>query len=127
MTSLDGINGWPTQTLLRGENYSKQSNEFQATDKAVSRQKQDEKGKKTIEKQKEKWGEEWWKNRKTSKNVENTGKEGESGENIGKQGESGKNTEKHVKTEKIRERHRKTRENRANQGKTEKHGKTGKT
>ena len=31
MTSLDGINGWSIQTLLRGENDSKQSDEFQAT------------------------------------------------------------------------------------------------
>ena len=30
MTSLDGINGWSIQTLLRGENDSKQSDEFQA-------------------------------------------------------------------------------------------------
>ena len=47
--------------------------------------------------QKEKWGEEWWQNRKTAENVENTGKEEEPGENI----------EKHD-------------ENRANQGKTQK-------
>ena len=31
MTSLDGINGRSIQTLLRGENDSKQSDEFQAT------------------------------------------------------------------------------------------------
>ena len=31
MTSLDGINGPSIQTLLRGENDSKQSDEFQAT------------------------------------------------------------------------------------------------
>ena len=31
MTSLDGINGWSIQTLLRGENDSKQSDEFRAT------------------------------------------------------------------------------------------------
>ena len=31
MTSLDGINGWSIQTLLRGENDSKQSDEIQAT------------------------------------------------------------------------------------------------
>ena len=31
MTSLDGINGPLIQTLLRGENDSKQSDEFQAT------------------------------------------------------------------------------------------------
>ena len=30
MTSLDGINGRSIQTLLRGENDSKQSDEFQA-------------------------------------------------------------------------------------------------
>ena len=30
MTSLDGINGSSIQTLLRGENDSKQSDEFQA-------------------------------------------------------------------------------------------------
>ena len=30
MTSLDGINGLSIQTLLRGENDSKQSDEFQA-------------------------------------------------------------------------------------------------
>ena len=30
MTSLDSINGWSNQTLLRGENDSKQSDEFQA-------------------------------------------------------------------------------------------------
>ena len=30
VTSLDGINGWSIQTLLRGENDSKQSDEFQA-------------------------------------------------------------------------------------------------
>ena len=30
MTSPDGINGWSIQTLLRGENDSKQSDEFQA-------------------------------------------------------------------------------------------------
>ena len=30
MTSLDGINGWSIQTLLRGENDSKQSDEIQA-------------------------------------------------------------------------------------------------
>ena len=28
--SLDGINGWSIQTLLRGENDSKQSDEIQA-------------------------------------------------------------------------------------------------
>ena len=32
MTSLDGINGPSIQTLLRGENDSKQSDEFQATE-----------------------------------------------------------------------------------------------
>ena len=32
MTSLDGINGRSIQTLLRGENDSKQSDEFQAND-----------------------------------------------------------------------------------------------
>ena len=31
MRSLDGINGWSIQTLLRGENDSKQSDEIQAT------------------------------------------------------------------------------------------------
>ena len=31
MTSLDGINGRSIQTLLRGENDSKQSDEFQAS------------------------------------------------------------------------------------------------
>ena len=31
MTSLDGINGRSIQTLLRGENDSKQSDEIQAT------------------------------------------------------------------------------------------------
>ena len=31
--SLDGINGWSIQTLLRGENDSKQSDEIQATPK----------------------------------------------------------------------------------------------
>ena len=31
MPSLDSINGWSNQTLLRGENDSKQSDEFQAT------------------------------------------------------------------------------------------------
>ena len=31
MTSLDGINGQSIQTLLRGENDSKHSDEFQAT------------------------------------------------------------------------------------------------
>ena len=30
VTSLDGINGWSIQTLLRGENDSKQSDEIQA-------------------------------------------------------------------------------------------------
>ena len=30
VTSLDGINGWSIQTLLKGENDSKQSDEFQA-------------------------------------------------------------------------------------------------
>ena len=30
MTSLDSINGWLIQTLLRGENDSKQSDEIQA-------------------------------------------------------------------------------------------------
>ena len=37
MTSLDGINGRSIQTLLRGENESKQSDEIQATatDKAT--------------------------------------------------------------------------------------------
>ena len=30
VTSLDGINGWSIQTLLRVENDSKQSDEFQA-------------------------------------------------------------------------------------------------
>ena len=35
MTSLDGINGRSIQTLLRGENDSKQSGEFQATSKKV--------------------------------------------------------------------------------------------
>ena len=30
MTSLDGINGWLIQMLLRSENDSKQSNEIQA-------------------------------------------------------------------------------------------------
>ena len=32
MTSLDGINGWWIQTLLRGENDSKQSVDIQAND-----------------------------------------------------------------------------------------------
>ena len=59
----------------------------------MSRQTQDEKGKKESKNQKEKRGEEWWENRETAgENVDNTGKEGESRENIGKQGESGKNT-----------------------------------
>ena len=31
VTSLDGINSWSIQTLLRGENYSKQLDEIQAT------------------------------------------------------------------------------------------------
>ena len=31
VTSLDGINGWSIQTLLRGENDSKQSDEIQAS------------------------------------------------------------------------------------------------
>ena len=31
VASLDGINGWSIQTLLRGENDSKQSGEIQAT------------------------------------------------------------------------------------------------
>ena len=35
MTSLDGINGWSIQTLLRGDNDSKQSDEFQAITKQV--------------------------------------------------------------------------------------------
>ena len=35
MTSLDGINGRSTQTLLKGENDSKQSDEFQATGEGV--------------------------------------------------------------------------------------------
>ena len=35
MTSLDGINGWSIQTLLRGENDSKQSDEFQARGKQI--------------------------------------------------------------------------------------------
>ena len=33
VTSLDGINGWSIQTLPRGENDSKQSDEFQDTGK----------------------------------------------------------------------------------------------
>ena len=32
MTSMDGINCQSIQTLLRGENHSKQSDEIQATD-----------------------------------------------------------------------------------------------
>ena len=36
MTSLDGINGWSIQTLLRGENDSKQSDEFQASNSVLS-------------------------------------------------------------------------------------------
>ena len=35
MTSLDGINGRSIQTLLRGENDSKQSDEFQAKENAL--------------------------------------------------------------------------------------------
>ena len=35
MTSLDGINGRSIQTLLRGENDSKQSDEFQAISHVV--------------------------------------------------------------------------------------------
>ena len=35
MTSLDGINGQSIQTLLRGENDSKQSDEFQAKSKVI--------------------------------------------------------------------------------------------
>ena len=31
VTSVDGINGWSIQTLLRGENDSKQSDEIQAS------------------------------------------------------------------------------------------------
>ena len=34
VTSLDGINSWSIQTLLRGENYSKQLDEIQATYKS---------------------------------------------------------------------------------------------
>ena len=37
VTSLDGINGQSIQTLLRGENNSKQSNEIQATSRYVLR------------------------------------------------------------------------------------------
>ena len=36
MTSLDGINGRSIQTLLRGENDSKQSDEFQAIAESAS-------------------------------------------------------------------------------------------
>ena len=59
--------------------------------------------------------------RQKQENVENTGKEGESGENIkknGKQVESGENIEKLEKTGRIRGKHRKTWENRENQRKT---------
>ena len=35
VTSLDGINSWSIQTLLRGENDLKQLDEFQATVVAV--------------------------------------------------------------------------------------------
>ena len=38
MTSLDGINGRSIQTLLRGENDSKQSDEFEATSESRSRE-----------------------------------------------------------------------------------------
>ena len=39
--SLDGINGRSIQTLLRGENDSKQSDEFQATLDALQRRESD--------------------------------------------------------------------------------------
>ena len=35
--SLDSINGWSIQSLLRGENDSKQSDEIQATSRYVLR------------------------------------------------------------------------------------------
>ena len=38
MTSLEGINGRSIQTLLRGENDSKQSDEFQANEHALNRE-----------------------------------------------------------------------------------------
>ena len=60
----------------------------------MSRQEQDEKGKKQS-KTKRKMGGGIVAKPETAENVENTGKEEDSGENIGKEGESGENIEKH--------------------------------
>ena len=105
----------------------------------MSRQTQDEKGKKKSKNQKEKRGKEWWENRETGENVgkhwklkerirgkhrktgrikEKYNKTWENEENVEKHGKTGRIKEKHRKTWENRGKRRKTRENRENQGKT---------